>query len=389
MSGTCGLVLYLQLQILVKSSAIWFQAHHWAIGADSTPRILQGDGSFAPLTAGRRACQLPDFSLSLLSSLLRASEHCGAVFADEYTTMDAMLPSKIADEMKSRPPKAYKAAIKKYTKHAVTYQMLPWSLARITEDSGPVFLLALLCMFFPVVATRAGVVPTTEPDSDADEYHAALQDTTDPQLAMRYLSTVEEDLEIQLCHERLLEMATEAHADSQYKAVIAVSQWHYQAQKEERGSKRAKGITNQDKAAARAARAKSLSGKECFSLGFLELCQSPTFMDEVVRVAQTGMEISSCTLPAVKWGQQCNCKLPVHKHDCWTIAKQIYQFTSDNIFHFYVHQMLAEGIFNMHDHNKANVTPEFIAAGVNMKVYSPFLHTRVYLHVHPKSLVFE
>ena len=141
------------------------------------------------------------------------------------------------------------------------------------------FLLALLCMFFPMVATRAGGVPTTEPDSDADEYHAALQDTTDPQLAMRYLSTVEEDLEIQLCHERLLEMATEAHADSQYKAVIAVRQWHYQAQKEKRGSKRAKGITNQDKAAARAARVKSLSGKECFSLGFLELCQSPTFMD--------------------------------------------------------------------------------------------------------------
>ena len=40
------------------------------------------------------------------------------------------------------------------------------------------------------------------------------------------------------------------------------------------------------------------------------------------------------------------------------------------IFHFYVHQMLAEGIFNMHDHNKANVSSEFMAAGVNMKVSS-------------------
>ena len=48
----------------------------------------------------------------------------------------------------------------------------------------PVFLRALLCVFFPVVATRAGVVATIEPDHDndidADEYHAALQDMTDP-----------------------------------------------------------------------------------------------------------------------------------------------------------------------------------------------------------------
>ena len=224
MSGTCGLVLYLQLQMLVKSSAVWFHAHHWAIGTDPTPRLLQKDGSFAPLPAGRRACQLPEFSLSLLLSLLQASESCETLFAEEYVTIDAMLPTEIAGEMKARPAKAYKAAIKKYTKHAMTYQMLPSSLARMTEDSGPVFLRAVISVFFPDVAIQAGVQAVVEPGSEADEYHAALQDITDPELIMHYLATASSPLETQLCHERFLEMAIEANAVTQYKAVIAERQ---------------------------------------------------------------------------------------------------------------------------------------------------------------------
>jgi hypothetical protein len=149
MSGVSGLTLYLQLQILVKSSDVWFHAHHWAIGADPTPRLLQTDGSFAPLPAGRRACQLPNFSVMLLLSLLQASESCTTMFEEEFTTAEQLLPPEVSEELQSRPRKAYTAAIKKYTKHAVTYQLLPWSLARTTEESGPVLLRALLCTFLP------------------------------------------------------------------------------------------------------------------------------------------------------------------------------------------------------------------------------------------------
>jgi hypothetical protein len=46
----------------------------------------------------------------------------------------------------------------------------------------------------------------------------------------------------------------------------------------------------------------------------------------------------------------------------------IYKFNSDHFFHLYVHQMLAEGVFNMHDHNQMNVTADFKKAAVNMKV---------------------
>ena len=60
----------------------------------------------------------------------------------------------------------------------------------------------------------------------------------------------------------------------------------------------------------------------------------------------------------------------MHKEDCWKVAEQIYQFNSDHFFHLYVHQMLAEGVFNMHDHNEMNinVTADFKKAAVNMKV---------------------
>ena len=100
----------------------------------------------------------------------------------------------------------------------------------------------------------------------------------------------------------------------------------------------------------------------------IELCKDPEFMEEVVHVAQTGLVVDGYQVPPVKWGQRCTCVLPLHKHDCWKVASRVYKFSSDHFFHLYVHQMLAEGIFNMHDHNKMNVSAKFKSAGVNMKV---------------------
>ena len=58
----------------------------------------------------------------------------------------------------------------------------------------------------------------------------------------------------------------------------------------------------------------------------------------------------------------------MHKEDCWKVAEQICQFNSDHFSHLYVHQMLAGGVFNMHDHNEMIVTADFKKAAVNMKV---------------------
>ena len=60
--------------------------------------------------------------------------------------------------------------------------------------------------------------------------------------------------------------------------------------------------------------------------------------------------------------------LPMHRPDCWKVADKVYQFSSDQFFHLYVHQMLAEGVFNMHDHNKMNVSADLKKAAVDMEV---------------------
>lgn len=165
-------------------------------------------------------------------------------------------------------------------------------------------------------------------------------------------------------------MSIESHTDKQYKAVISVKQWQNQADKERNNLKRAKSIGELDKCAARAVRNEAIENKECFSVGFLEMCSnSAAFLKQVTRVAQTGMTISGRAVPAIKWGKQCCCILPMHKEDCWKVADKIYQFNSDHFFHLYVHQMLAEGVFNMHDHNEMNVTADFKKAAVNMKVF--------------------
>jgi len=124
-----------------------------------------------------------------------------------------------------------------------------------------------------------------------------------------------------------------------------------------------------DKLAARAARDKALEARECFSLGFLEMCGDESFLKQVIRIAQTGLIVDGRLVPAIKWGQKCCCTLPMHREDCWKVVYKVYQFNSDHFFHLYVHQMLAEGVFNMHDHNKMNVTADFKRAAVNMKVF--------------------
>ena len=133
MSQECGLVLYLRDCILVKAADIRPHCQHWVIGADPTLRLWYEDNkSFKALPAGRRACQLPDFSLLVIKQLMQALNNCGVKLVEEHAIIDAYLDPTVAAELKRRIPGAYEASKTKYVKHAQTYQQMPWCLARIT-----------------------------------------------------------------------------------------------------------------------------------------------------------------------------------------------------------------------------------------------------------------
>ena len=213
MSGECGLTLYLQNRILVKASGIWFHCHHWATGADATPRFWCAESnSFEALPAGRRACQLPDFSLLILKQLMQARDNCNNKFLEEHAIMDAYLEPAIAAELKRRIPRAYGASKKKYVKHAQTYQQMPWCLARTNEPTGPVFLRGFLSFFYPELAEESSVrVGGVLDGEDLFSFHIGLQDQTSEEV-VEYLATAVSMQEVQLCYERLLELSVEAYA---------------------------------------------------------------------------------------------------------------------------------------------------------------------------------
>ena len=143
---------------------------------------------------------------------------------------------------------------------------------------------APLCTFLPEQATVSELWVAMEPDGGLGTHNAALQDLSNPADVMQCLATSSDTAKLQLCHVRLLEMSTASHADKQCKAVIALKQWQNQIDKDLHKLKRAKSSGELDKCAARAARNKALKNKECFSLGFLEMCiGSATFLKQVVK----------------------------------------------------------------------------------------------------------
>ena len=145
-AGACGLYLYIKLSILALSSEELFHAMDWAMGADPTPRLLQQDGSFQPLPDGRRACDLPDRSLSFLRDLQLARRSWRETYSRELE-LARHLESQYQAEIEESIPAAYDDAIDKYKSHLISYQMLPNSLGRISEPTGPAFLRAFVCVF--------------------------------------------------------------------------------------------------------------------------------------------------------------------------------------------------------------------------------------------------
>ena len=83
MSGACGLYLYIQISIMALASSTFFHSMNWCMAADERPRLLQENGEFLPLPAGRRALQLPDQTLCFLRELQIALYTWEDTFKDE------------------------------------------------------------------------------------------------------------------------------------------------------------------------------------------------------------------------------------------------------------------------------------------------------------------
>ena len=121
--------------------------------------------------------------------------------------------------------------------------------------------------------------------------------------------------------------------------------------------------------AAQAVKDKCLLERSCFSLGFLEQCNEPggKFLAQVVRVAQSGLVVHGTLVPDVKWAEECTCGAH-HAQHCWATADRLYKFMKNEFFHVYVHQMLAEGCFNILDHTQKNASSGLKAAALQVKV---------------------
>ena len=164
MSGSCGLYLYIQISVMALSSSVFFHSMNWAMGSDDRPRLLQADGGFIALPDGRRALELPDYTLAYLRELNIARYSWGDTFKDEIE-LAKQLPDDLEKDILEAIPAAYDAAIKKYKAHLTTYQLLPNSLSRISEPTGPAYLRAFIVVFFPGLAAEEGF-DTIEVDDD-------------------------------------------------------------------------------------------------------------------------------------------------------------------------------------------------------------------------------
>ena len=82
---------------------------------------------------------------------------------------------------------------------------------------------------------------------------------------------------------------------------------------------------------------------------------------------QSGLTIAGIAVPGVEWGKECTCG-EHHSQQCWLVVGRLYEFMKTEFFHVYVHQMFAEGCFNILDHNQKNASSDIRKAGLQVKV---------------------
>jgi hypothetical protein len=284
-------------------------------------------------------------------------------------------------------PLAYNKASKQYLKHLVSYQLLPFSLARLSEPSSPAFARGLICVFFPALADKHKLVVECGADAEDTSHWAAADEliqlgVADAATVCRLLSTALADGDERrqlLCHQRLFRIAIESGAvDAANKHLNPVRKQNkadFRAMVERcKGlgiapeRKAAKKVSAEDKRVAEKLRADSVNAKRCFSLGFLESCglegSSPNpALSQLLRVAE------SSRLGPIKWGVKCECgDHSSHNQDCWWAAAEICFFLETRFFHLPVHQMWVEGAFNILSLNHNNSSPELMEAKLEGKM---------------------
>ena len=97
------------------------------------------------------------------------------------------------------------------------YQLLPFSLARLSEPSAPAFTRALICVFFPALACAHGLQATLAPEGvGCSASHWAAADASLPEATAEAVCTMlstaladSDEARQQLCHERFFEIAIE------------------------------------------------------------------------------------------------------------------------------------------------------------------------------------
>jgi len=373
------LYLFIVLSILATSSDLWFHAHNWAIGASDKPRLLQSDGSFKVLPAGMLACELPDQSLAFLREIMLALLSWKEKFAPMLKLAEN-LPERLQTELKERIPAAYTAASKQYLKHLVSYQLLPFSLGRLSEPSSPAFCSAIICTFFPALAEAHKLHWSCIDDGADVESHWSAADemlvVANAEDVCTFLSTalVEGDVRRQQrCHERLFEIAIEMKAaDVETKYLNSVREKNakefdeMKRKSQETGqpmTRRAKkNVGDGDTKEASRLKQECIDEKRVFTLGLLESCklddlQPNTFLSQLLRIAL------SSRLGEIKWGEKCTCDDPsCHENQCWWTVCEIYFFLETEFFHLFIHQMWVEGAFNRLSNNQCNSSPELMNA---------------------------
>ena len=375
-SGACGLYLYIKLSILALSSDQLFHAMNWAMGSDPTPRLLQKDGSFKPLPDGRLACQLPDKSLAFLRNLHLARD-CWIETYSRELELASHLESQYKEEIEESIPAAYGEAIDKYKTHLISYQMLPNSLGRLSEPTGPAFLRAFVCVFFPSIGKECSFDDLEVTDEDCVQGDSGIL------LDLLSVAIAEADEpRQQFLHQRLFQLAILHTAEAVEKQHLEEVKRRNDAEYQERlAAARAEGKSTDgvsrraqrkpDKVEAVRLKAKSIADRQCHTLGFKEKCGLDeaglpnAFLQQVLRVAQVG------TNPAcreIAWGEECRCDggqkalLGNNASRCWCTVNDLYRFLEAEFFHLFIHQMWVEGAFNRLDHNQCNSGADLMEA---------------------------
>ena len=335
MCGSCGLFLYIQISVMAMASSTFFHLMNWCMGADETPRLLQENGEFVPLPPGRRALELPDQTLAFLRELNIARACWRETFKAEIELAKS-LPEHLHQDILKSIPAAYDAAISKYKSHLTSYQLLPNSLSRISEPTGPPYIRAFISVFFPSLATLEGfdVVRVSDEDlvqSGAEELIEILAEA---------IADSDEGRQ-QFAHERLFMVSVYNNARrvaAEYvEAATAAAQKSFEIEKDAARTagtpvpKRRKPLRKGVRDEAAVLRAQAMEAQECNTLGLREGCaitdgKPNETLSQLLCVARTNSASMSSPDP-ILWGAKCECAGSCHHlPNCWKNVDKLYWF---------------------------------------------------------------